>query len=138
MAGTDAEAFACAAEGLIGTSFRLHGRDPASGLDCIGLVFASLVAIGRDPVAPRGYALRNLSIAQWLGCAEGSGLADATGTLVRGDVLLMQPSRVQTHLMIVCDARQVVHAHALLRRIVRQPIPAEMQPRAHWRLAPSA
>ncbi len=29
---------AAAALNLIGTPFRLHGRDPATGLDCVGLV----------------------------------------------------------------------------------------------------
>ena len=31
-----AQALAEAAAALVGSRFRLHGRDPATGLDCIG------------------------------------------------------------------------------------------------------
>lgn len=134
MAATEAEAFARAAERLIGTQFRLHGRDPASGLDCIGLVAASLVAIGRVPAPPHGYALRNLAIARWLAHARLSGLERAEGPWRRGDVLLVQPSQVQHHLMIVSAPDYVVHAHAGLRRVVHQPLAPATHISAHWRL----
>lgn len=137
MAGTEPEAFACAAESFIGTRFRLHGRDPASGLDCIGLVAASLAAIGRTPKPPQGYALRNLSIRRWLGHAGASGLISAELPIRRGDVLLVQPSPVQHHLLIASDLAHVVHAHAGLRRVVRQPIAPGTIIAAQWRLAPS-
>jgi len=137
MAATDAEAFACAAESFIGTRFRLHGRDPASGLDCIGLVAASLAVIGRAPMAPQGYGLHNLSIARWLDHAAPSGLVPAQGPIGRGDVLLVQPSPVQHHLMIASSAGEVIHAHASLRRVVRQPLAPGADIAARWRLAPS-
>ena len=138
MAAADAEAFARAAEGFIGTPFRLHGRDPASGLDCIGLVFASLTAIGCDPVAPRGYALRNCTIAHWLGYAGLSGLVQADGPVLRGDVLLVQPSPVQHHLLIASGPDHVVHAHAGLRRVVRQPFAPGAPVACNWRLIPQS
>jgi cell wall-associated NlpC family hydrolase len=138
MAETEPEAFARAAERLIGTRFRLHGRDPASGLDCIGLVAASLAAIGRAPVAPQGYAMRNLAIERWLGHAALSGLAPADGPVRRGDVLLVQPSPVQHHLMIAASADVVIHAHASLRRVVRQPLAPPAIIAARWRLVPSS
>lgn len=138
MAETDAEAFARAAENLVGTPFRLHGRDPASGLDCIGLVHACLLAIGRKPVAPRGYRLRNLSIAQWIDHAEKSELLSTEGCISRGDVLLVQPSTVQHHLLIALGPAEVVHAHAGLRKVVRQALSRDLTIGAHWRLTPSA
>lgn len=137
MVETDADAFARAAEDLAGTPFRLHGRDPASGLDCIGLVHSCLLAIGRKPVAPRGYRLRNLSIAQWIDHAEKSKLQPAEGCVMRGDVLLVQPSAVQHHLLIALGPAEVVHAHAGLRKVVRQPLSRDLTIGAHWRLAPS-
>lgn len=138
MAAAEAEAFARAAEYLIGTPFRLHGRDPASGLDCIGLVFASLLAIGRHPVAPNGYRLRNLSIERWLCHAWSSGLAPAEGAKERGDVLLVQPSPVQHHLLIALGESDVVHAHASLRKVVRQPLAADTRVSARWRIVTSS
>ncbi len=137
MAGTDPEAFACAAESFIGTRFRLHGRDPATGLDCIGLVAASLAAIGRAAMPPQAYALRNLAIERWLGHAALSGLARTDGPVMRGDVLLVQPSPVQHHLMIAASAGAVIHAHAGLRRVVRQPLAPGTIIAARWRLAPT-
>lgn len=137
MAEPNGAALARAAEKLIGVHFRPHGRDPTSGLDCVGLVHASLAAIGRRPVAPIGYALRNWSIERWLGCAAASGFAPVQGPIERGDVLLMQISSVQHHLMIAASANSVIHAHAGLRRVVSQPLAGEADLVAHWRLATS-
>ena len=36
------EALATAAEQLIGIPFRLHGRNPETGLDCVGVVAAAV------------------------------------------------------------------------------------------------
>lgn len=136
MARADAEAFAQAAERLLGVPFRLHGRNPADGVDCIGLVYASLRSIGRRPVAPHGYRLRNVSITHWLGHASLSGLALAARPIMRGDVLLVQPSPVQHHLLIAADAQSVIHAHASLQKVVRQPLAPDTNITAHWRLVP--
>jgi hypothetical protein len=53
---------AAAALNLIGTPFRLHGRDPARGLDCVGLVAEAMRRAGFHPVPPGGYGLRALSV----------------------------------------------------------------------------
>jgi hypothetical protein len=139
MGETEAEAFARAAESMIGARFRLHGRDPATGLDCVGLVFASLAAIGRKPSAPHGYGLRNLSVAHWLRHAGMSGLERVVeGPIMRGDVLMVQPSQVQHHLLIARDRVYVVHAHAALRKVVCEPLAQNILASARWRLVPSA
>jgi len=139
MARTDADRFAAAAEAMVGAPFRLHGRAPESGLDCVGLVHASLKTIGRTASAPRGYQLRNLAISDWLGHAERCGFypidASALGTVVRGDLLLVMPSPVQHHLMIAVDSITVIHAHAGLRCVVRQSLADQGALLAHWRLA---
>lgn len=124
-----------AALALAGCPFRLHGRDPATGLDCIGVVFASLVAIGRSPVAPRGYGLRNLTIDHWIDFAERSGLEPAPGPVGADEVLLMALGYGQHHLMITAGSNDVIHAHAGLRRVVchrRDPTSAIS---AKWRIA---
>jgi cell wall-associated NlpC family hydrolase len=43
---------ATAAETLVGSRFRLHGRDPETGLDCVGVVAAAMAAIGQSPPSP--------------------------------------------------------------------------------------
>ena len=129
-------ALASAAINLVGSPFRLHGRDPASGLDCVGLVDAALAATGRRPVAPTGYGLRNLDIGQWLPSAGASGLMPGCGPIRAGDILLIALPHCQHHLVIAADAESVVHAHAGLRRVVRQPLDPDWQISIRWRAAP--
>lgn len=126
-----------AALGLVGCRFRLHGRDPATGLDCIGLVDVALAAAGARSVTPRGYGLRNVAVGPWLGYAAQSGLFAAVGAIRAGDILLLALGYAQHHLVIAIDADSVVHAHAGLRRVVRQPREPAWQIEAAWRLASS-
>lgn len=129
------EALAAAALHLVGCPFRLHGRDAATGLDCVGLVGAALAAVGGRPIAPGSYGLRNLDVAQWLPLAAQSGLTPASGAARAGDVLLIGLGFAQHHLVIAADAGCVIHAHAGLRRVVRQPRDPAWQVHAMWRLA---
>lgn len=132
------EALAAAGLALVGSPFRLHGRDPATGLDCVGLVHAALLAVGAEPVPPRGYGLRNLGVEEWLPLAQHSGLAPVSGQRAAGDVLLIALAHCQHHLVIAADDASVIHAHAGLRTAVRQPFDPAWQVCAHWRLAPTA
>lgn len=133
---TDAgETLAAEALGLVGTSFRLHGRDPASGLDCVGLVHAALAAAGRHPVSPRGYGFRNLAVEEWLPHAARSGLAPAAGPVRSGDIQLIALGFAQHHLVIARGPDDVIHAHAGLRRVVCQPRDPAWRIIAAWRLA---
>lgn len=130
------DALAAAAERLVGTPFRLHGRDPARGLDCVGLVAAALAAIGRGAFAPVGYRLRQAGIERFIAAASRSGLAAAAGAIEPGDVLLARPGPAQHHLVIAATAGGFVHAHAGLGRVVLTPAPAPPWPvDHHWRLA---
>lgn len=129
------EALARAAQSLVGCPFRLHGRDPATGLDCVGLVAAALAATGVRAVPPRGYSLRNIDVEQWLPLADHSGLKLADGPVFAGQILLIALPHCQHHLVIAADTRTVIHAHAGLRRVVRQPLDASWQVAAKWRLA---
>ena len=123
-----------AAADLVGTPFRLHGRDPATGLDCVGLVCAALAATGAKPIAPHGYTLRNLAVDQWLGLAEQSALVNSPGLIHAGDVLLVAIGPCQHHLAIAENADNIIHAHAGLRRVVRQSRAPDWRVCAKWRL----
>lgn len=115
-----------AARSLIGARFRLHGRDPANGLDCVGLVAAAT-----GVAAPTGYALRGGDpglVARHLAAA---GFHEA-GTPAPGDVLLLRPGPGQLHLAIATRAG-VVHADAGLRRIVERPGATEWEVIGIWR-----
>lgn len=125
-----------AAQSFIGVPFLLHGRNPATGLDCVGLVAASLRQAGMTVSAPQGYALRNVSIEHFLRCAGLSGLEEICAATQTGDIMLHQVSPAQYHLLVACEARRFVHAHAGLRRVVELPGPLAWPLVKHWRVSP--
>lgn len=107
-------AVVAAARALVGVRFRLHGRVPERGLDCVGL--AALV-LGR--VAPEGYGLRSGDEGQareWLRVAGLRQMEEARP----GDLLLVRPGPLQLHLMIRVPGGHV-HAHAGIGRVVEMP-----------------
>lgn len=116
-------ALATAAEALVGSRYRLHGRDPATGLDCVGLLAAALAAIGRTPALPMAYGLRLRTLPALDGFARacGLGLTDDSGR--PGDVQLVRVGACQFHLLIAGHAGRFIHAHAGLRRVVVTPGP---------------
>lgn len=117
------------ARGLIGVRFRAQGRDPAGGLDCIGLV-AAAVGIAEPPA---GYALRGGSAE---GLAEGLRAAGfrSARTMRAGDVLAMRTGPEQLHLGI-WTGDGLIHADAGLRRIVERPGEAPWPMIGIWRPA---
>lgn len=123
--------FAAAAEALLGTLFRLGGRDAATGLDCVGLVACALGA-----EAPAGYALRNTCIDRHLHFATRAGFLPTACPLERGDLVLAQPGPAQHHLLVALGFERFVHAHASLRRVVLHHGPLPWPEAARWRLAP--
>ena len=127
-------ALAAAAARFVGVPFRLHGRDPARGLDCVGLVAASLAEIGQPALVPVGYRLRQLEVHGFLGAAARAGLAETAGPTEPGDVLLVRPGPAQHHLVVVASGG-FVHAHAGLGRVVLTPAPLGWPVEHHWRLA---
>lgn len=127
-------ALAEAAEALVGTKFRLHGRDPATGLDCVGLLGAALTEIGRPVTLPNGYPLRATSVDALLPDPAALGFAEASGAIVPGDVLLLGLGACQFHLAIAARGGGHVHAHAGLHRVVLSPPPLPAAPVRHWRL----
>lgn len=123
-----------AARQFVGAPFKLYGRDPVTGLDCLGLLIVSLKAIGVQTVGPAGYSLRNRAVDRWLRYAGEAGFVAASGEIEMGDVLLVRPGPCQHHIMIAEHPSTVIHAHAGLRRVVRQGLATNMRIAAHWRL----
>ncbi|MFZ5701558.1 MULTISPECIES: hypothetical protein [Pseudomonadota] len=131
----DGHRLAAAALDLVGCPFRLHGRDPATGLDCVGLVAASLERIGRGVDAPCDYRLSGGCLDRFDGWAAMCGLdrvaQNAPGA--PGDVLLCEPGVGQFHVLVDGDAL-LVHAHIGLGRVVAAPSPSPWPVRRRWRL----
>lgn len=100
-----------AARAAVGARFRLHGREPATGLDCVGLA-----AWATGLPAPTGYALRGGEPGRVMGALDAA-MARGDGP---GAVLLMRTGPGQLHLGIRTEAG-FVHADAGLRRVVERP-----------------
>lgn len=107
-----------AARAAVGARFRLHGREVASGLDCVGLAALALRAGGYAGDVPTGYALRGGDPAAVAALLEVA-LARADGD-APGDLLLMRSGPGQLHLGIRTETG-LVHADAALRRVVERP-----------------
>lgn len=125
-----------AAFALVGTPFRLHGRDPEYGLDCVGLVQRALAGAGIPAEAPTGYALRNTDIAASLELAPAAGLREISVPAAAGDIVLTRPGPGQFHLLIYGGNGLFVHAHAGLRRVVSMPGPLCAPVCKLWRCNP--
>lgn len=128
------EALAAAAEALVGARFRLHGRDPRTGLDCIGVLAAALDRIGRSADLPTTYALRSRRLPELDTLAATCGLARTGAALEPGDVLMLRVGPCQHHLVIAARHEGFVHAHAGLRRVVVMPGPLGWPAIHRWRL----
>lgn len=127
-------ALAHAARCLVGTPFRLHGRDPATGLDCIGVLSATMAQVGRPIAPPNGYATRLRDLDAFRPLAFTWGFAEASGPVEPGDVLMFAVGPVHFHLAIAAERGLFVHAHAGLRRVVLGPAGADWRATGHWRL----
>ena len=120
---------------FIGCPYKFQGRDPALGLDCVGLVMASLKAINRPAIAPTGYRLRNASITPFITFAATNGLIKALGVTLPGDIVMAVPGPGQSHLLIASPAVGYVHAHAGQGRIVHMPGKLPWKTLEAWRIA---
>ncbi|RDE05036.1 peptidoglycan endopeptidase [Sphingomonas aracearum] len=115
------------ARGAIGARFRLHGRDPEQGLDCVGLAGWAL-EIGS---LPTGYGLRGgtrESVEERLRAAELGAVAELRG----GDLVLAAAGPGQWHLAIAVPGGWV-HADAGLRCVVERPGAAPWPVVSIWR-----
>ena len=108
-----------AARGAVGARYRLHGRDPRFGLDCVGLVGLALRAGGCTDPIPAGYALRGGTAGGMLDLIDRAALR-RTDRPQPGDLLLFAVGPAQFHLAIK-SADGIYHADALLRRVVERP-----------------
>ena len=118
---------------MVGTRFRFQGIDPATGLDCVGLVWAAYAAAGVPLQRPRAYPLRGWEGERVEAALTAAGLVPAVDGLRIGDVALIALPARQFHLALTgLDA--LIHAHAGLRRVVETPVDASALKAPRWRL----
>ena len=123
---------AAAALAVVGTRYRVQGRDPAYGLDCVGLAGLALRAGGCADAVPGDYALRGGTAAVVLALIDRDALRRVDEALA-GDLMLFAAGPGQFHVAIR-TAGGFVHADAMLRRVVERPGDAPWPMIAAWRL----
>lgn len=116
---------------MAGVRFRPQGHDPATGLDCAGLVWAAYARAGRRLVRPADYPLRGWRRARVETALAAAGFALANRDARIGDVVLIAYPAGQFHLGLI-GTTTFVHAHAGLRRVVETPVGDGV--RVRWRL----
>ena len=112
---------------LVGVRFRAQGRDPAFGVDCIGLVAA---ALARRVAAD--HPMRSGDVARVAAGAEALGLVRADGARA-GDIIVFETGPGQLHLAVKSEAG-IIHADAGTRRVVERPGEAPWPVMAAWRM----
>lgn len=126
---------------MVGARFRPQGRDPATGLDCVGLVWAAYVAAGRSLPCPCAYPLRGWERGRIEAGLAGAGFAPVADDGRVGDVALIALAAGQFHLGLIgpgpIGPASLIHAHAGLRRVVETPVAEAMRDAFLWRLGGS-
>lgn len=120
-----------AARAALGSKFRGHGRDPAFGLDCVGLAALAIRAEGHRGAIPASYALRGGDAGSVLRLIDATGLARADPP-APGNLMLFHTGPAQFHLAIAV-AGGMIHADAMLRRVVERPGTPPWPMIAAWR-----
>ncbi|WP_236643782.1 peptidoglycan endopeptidase [Flavisphingopyxis soli] len=121
------------AQGLVGCRFRLHGRDPALGLDCVGVAWVAARRAGAVVEVPDRYALIGGRSEAWNAALARCGLVRVAKVAI-GDIVLIDCGRRQFHLA-VAGAASAVHAHRGLGRVVETPGLPDGAVAGVWRVA---
>jgi murein DD-endopeptidase / murein LD-carboxypeptidase len=126
-----------AARVCIGAPFRFQGRDPAIGLDCVGLADFTYSAVGAKPVLPVGYALRGGDFRDAEARLSASGfIAVSSSAACAGDLLFLRPGARQLHLAVYYGTG-FIHADLGLRRVVETPGRPPWPLLGNWRWRPA-
>ena len=129
---TAGEKVVAAARSALGARFRLHGRDPATGLDCVGLAAFAMSEAGCDAAVPTGYAMRGGKPADIVSLIDAAGLTRAAED-APGDLVLCASGPGQLHLAISTGGG-LIHADAMLRRVTERSGDMPWPVIARWRL----
>lgn len=110
--------YAARARALVGTRFRPQGRDPALGLDCIGLILC-VFDLPADQ-ARQDYRMRGRHREEMMDALAKPFRRIARPRRRAGDVLLLQVAPEQLHLGVMTEAG-LVHSDARRRKVVETP-----------------
>ncbi|MCJ8191783.1 peptidoglycan endopeptidase [Sphingomicrobium aestuariivivum] len=105
------------ARSALGTPFKLQGREPGSGLDCLGLVIHAFRLDGG--IFPQAYGWRQADACDFLAAAARDFFVIDAVFANSGDVLRFSQGLHRHHLAIAtCNG--VIHADARHRRVIER------------------
>jgi murein DD-endopeptidase / murein LD-carboxypeptidase len=125
-------AIVMAVRACVGTRFRVQGRAPGLGLDCVGVVLVAAAAAGMMVAPPPAYAQAGDNGA-YLDRALAEAGCQRVAAALAGDILVFAPTPRRRHLGVM-TAAGMVHAHAGLGRVVEGPIDPDWPIVGQWRL----
>lgn len=125
------EEIAAAARACVGTPFRLQGRVPGVGLDCVGLVVWVGRSLGLIDHDETGYGLTGSGGRLEAGLARAGLVQVSAEEFAVGDVLLFDMGRGLLHVAVRSE-HGIIHAHRGLGRVVEHRLDGE------WRAALAA
>jgi murein DD-endopeptidase / murein LD-carboxypeptidase len=109
--------FVAAARACVGVRFRLQGRDPASGLDCIGLVIWSARQCGLALPDAQDYVLTDNPMRLDVALRAAPILPVDPASLVAGDLVRLLSNGQPLHLAI-CGEGTLIHSDMRCRKVV--------------------
>jgi cell wall-associated NlpC family hydrolase len=119
---------AAAARACVGARFRLQGRNPATGLDCIGLVIWSAQRCGLTLPDASDYLLSDTPARLDAALLQASLKQIDPRVLAAGDMVRLLSGGQPLHLAIYGDAT-LIHADARLRKVVEHRLTADWRER---------
>jgi cell wall-associated NlpC family hydrolase len=123
-----AQNFVAAARACIGARFRLQGRDPATGLDCIGLVIWSAQQCGLCLPDASDYLLTDTPSRLDHAIARAPLKRVDVRDMAAGDMVRLLSGGQPLHLAI-STRESLIHADVRLRKVVEHRLSADWRER---------
>lgn len=115
-----AERTIATARACIGVPFHHQGRNPAAGLDCIGLVIHALRAVGMNVQDRADYARRPDGVSL-IAAIEAHG-ATKVEEIMAGDILVFRYGGQPQHVALATAQTKLIHSFAPAGRVVETNI----------------
>jgi murein DD-endopeptidase / murein LD-carboxypeptidase len=128
MLDSFAHDFVAAARACLGARFRLQGRHPETGLDCIGLIIWSARQCGLTLPDAQDYILTDNPVRLDVALLAAPITSIDPANLVAGDFARLLSNGQPLHLAI-CGGGTLIHADIRCRKVVEQRLSQDWQER---------
>jgi cell wall-associated NlpC family hydrolase len=115
--------FIAAARSMLGVRFHHQGRHPEHGVDCAGLAVCAAAKCGFIADDHTNYQ-RQPAVSDFLATLAKNCERIPRGEEQPGDLLIFEFDNNPQHLAILTQPNRIIHAYALLRKVVEHDIDA--------------